>query len=406
MKLLKLFKNKAVLAVAARGVGFLASFVLSYAIAKNFDLSDAGSFLWAMAIVTALTTVSSLGTGQHLVRAAASEKDMTQESFDMFSLSFFGVVITFIFFFVSCFFWGGDNRELLLYLAPSLFLIGVASSLSYIIQGLGYVKSSLLFLTTFTPAFLSLYIFYNDNILDVALARSAISLLLLVTVFFVIYFILKVRLRFDFRNLLSTFSRARSLFMVAISLMIISWGGQVVSGFYLSSEDLARLSITQKVSMALGAVLIGVNAYISPKFAREYRASGVSERLRNLYAKTVFSSTIPAVVMFFLLIYYGDDLLSYIGAGYSGYSGLLLIFLVGQLVNACTGSAQNLLNMSGNDNLYKNSVFVATVVFFILIYPMLYFFGVYGVAVVISSSIIIQNLLSAFYCWRFIHAKA
>lgn len=405
MKLLKLFKNKAVLAIAARGVGFLASFVLSYAIAKNFDLSDAGSFLWAMAIVTALTTVSSLGTGQHLVRVTASEKEIGQESFDMFSLSFFGVVITFIVFFNFCFFWGGDNREVLLYLAPSLFLLGVASSFSYIIQGLGYVKSSLLFLTTFTPAFLSLYIFYNDNVLDVALARSAISLLLLVIIFFVFYFILKVRIRLDFRNLLSTFSRARSLFFVAIALMIISWGGQVLSGFYLSSEDLARLSITQKISMALGAVLIGVDAYVSPKFAKEYKASGVSEQLRYLYTKTIFASTIPAVLMFLLLIFFSEDLLRYIGSGYVGYSSLLLIFLIGQLVNACTGSAQNLLNMSGNDDLSKNSVFVATVVFLILIYPMLYFFGVYGVAVVISSSVIIQNLLSAFYCWRFINAK-
>jgi len=405
MKYLQIVKSKALKSVFYRGGGFLSAFFLSISIAYNLSIEDAGLFFWGLAIISAATTVSALGVGQHIVRTSAyktRDGDVERDSF--IGLAFIGLVI-FSFILVICiYFLDAAKHELLLYLLPSLFFIGLATPLTYALQGRGYITISIVLLTIFVPLSVAVSTFLFDSAFSLAMFRSIASFVLCI-VTILIFAKIGVGYRIRFYNIKKTFVRARSLWIVAICLMTLQWGGQIIAGTIFSSNEVAQLALAQRLSMVLGVVLIGINLYVSPKLAIEYKSNGFSDKLANIYYKTIFVSLIPSVLILIVVIIALPHFVDFLGSDYYGIEKLIYVFMIGQMFNTATGSAQNLLNMTSHDDIYRNSVFLSVLIFFILLMPVINYFGLFGMAMLSALSISTQNFICAYNCFKLLNQE-
>ncbi|WP_315983514.1 hypothetical protein [Aliamphritea spongicola] len=63
------------------------------------------------------------------------------------------------------------------------------------------------------------------------------------------------------------FESATPLWVVVAMNLSVQWGSQLVAGIFISPEDLALLSVAQRIANLVSFVLIALNLVVSPKFS-------------------------------------------------------------------------------------------------------------------------------------------
>ena len=110
-------------------------------------------------------------------------------------------------------------------------------------------------------------------------------------------------------------------------------------------------------------------------------------------SRILFIIAIPLCALLFFLsaeiLLFGED---YVNASY-----LLQVLIFGQFINIICGPVAFLLNMTGNEKDMRNILLLTGILSIILGFILTFHYGVLGAAISTSTSLIIQNLLAAFY---------
>lgn len=198
-----------------------------------------------------------------------------------------------------------------------------------------------------------------------------------------------------------------TLFKISIPLMfaqsvqfVMAWTDKLMLGAMTTLEDVGIYHTAFKLSMFAAVSLMAVNSIASPKFAELFAKKDLAglKRITSQSTKIIFWSSLPLVVVFFLFPNY---LLGFFGEEFKVGVWAFIILSIGRLISSFSGSVGNLLQMTGNQNIYAKILFsgaVLNICLNLILIPEnnpLSFLGIKGIngaAIASMSSLILWNV--------------
>ena len=181
--------------------------------------------------------------------------------------------------------------------------------------------------------------------------------------------------------------------LIAQQITLLS--SQILCGIWVSSEEVALLTVAQRVAMLTSFILLAVNMAVAPRFAALHN-EGKDDELQRLAVDTTKLVLLVGTPIAVIVLFFADNLMRQFGEGFDSGGLALQVITLGQLVNLATGSANILLISSGNEDALKKSHYAGAVVALALGVTLIPSYGVVGGAAATASAIGIQNLLTVY----------
>lgn len=182
-------------------------------------------------------------------------------------------------------------------------------------------------------------------------------------------------------------------------LLIMSWADTIIIGMYKSETEIGVYNGAIKLAMISGIVLGALNSIVAPKISEAFNNNKKEEfvLIVRQSTKIIFYSTLPILV---LLIAFPEFLLSFLGEEFLIGKTALYVLLVGQIVNAFSGSVGVIMQMTGNEKLFQNILTLALLSNIVLNFLLIPKHGIVGAAIASSMSLVFWNLTSVFFIYK------
>ena len=173
--------------------------------------------------------------------------------------------------------------------------------------------------------------------------------------------------------------------------MVLQWGGPILLGYWVESDQVAIFLAALRTAMLVTIVLMAVNSIAAPKFAAQYHRGD----MQGLQQVAVWSTRLmlllctPAVA--FLLLF-PEWVMGLFGAEFTAGSQVLVILVLGQLVNVATGSVGWLLSMTGHGTDLLKSTGLAALLMLALCAWLIPLYGMQGAAWAQTAALSLQML--------------
>lgn len=181
--------------------------------------------------------------------------------------------------------------------------------------------------------------------------------------------------------------------MSIITKAIMPWLPLLLLGFFASAEDAGIFGAATRVAMLITFLLIAVNTAISANFA-ELHAKGELQALARLARRFALITTLVTSPILLVLIFASDFVMGIFGADFARGGIALKILALGHAINALTGSAGQLLMMTGHEREVRNASIVAGIMVAALSLLLIPPYGFIGAAIATSVSVALMNLIS------------
>lgn len=184
---------------------------------------------------------------------------------------------------------------------------------------------------------------------------------------------------------------ARPLAIYSIVMFVVTNSDIWILGVFVSDEQLAIYGAAARLVLVTGMGLMIVNAIVPPLISK---LNGEKDRLEDLLRVTASLAAIPSLLILVLLLFFGDNILSFLyGDFYRQGAVVLIVLTLAQIVNVCTGSCGYLLIMNGKQKvLMKITCFTAafSVSLSIIVVEK---YGIDGVACATAIGMILQQII-------------
>ena len=177
-----------------------------------------------------------------------------------------------------------------------------------------------------------------------------------------------------------------------VLLFVLQWTDQLMVGLFQDAHQVGVYASALRLAMLVSVPLLAVNSIMGPTAAALHGA-GETERLRVTFSRMTWATAVVGLVVGAVLIVAGPWLLGLFGPEFVAGYPALVVLLVGQIVNAATGSVGVILGMTGHaGRLFVNAGLTAvlTVVLNVLLIPRL---GIVGAALATSVSLATVNIV-------------
>ena len=184
------------------------------------------------------------------------------------------------------------------------------------------------------------------------------------------------------------------MFMTSAMLFIMGWTDIFMIGVFRSANEVGIYRIALKIALLSSFTLGAVNSISAPKFSELYWNSE-NDRLKKVIkssSKIIFWSSLP---IFLILIILPNQMLSIFGGEFVEGKNALIILSFGQFLNAYFGSVGVLLDMTGNQKVFRNAIIVGAAFNILLNYILIPPYGISGAAIATSFSTIVWNLIAS-----------
>ncbi|MBC8267005.1 MAG: flippase [Flavobacteriales bacterium] len=199
----------------------------------------------------------------------------------------------------------------------------------------------------------------------------------------------------------------KKLLQISIPLMfaqsvqfIMIWTDKLMLGAMTTSEQVGIYHTAFKLSMFAAVALMSINSIASPKFAEMYSKNDMEglKRVVHQSTKMILWTSIPLVIIFFM---YPKFFLGMFGKEFEVGVMAFIFLSFGRLISSFSGSVGNILQMTGNQVVYMNILFIGAILNILLNFllipassPLSKFgiFGINGAAIASMSSLIFWNL--------------
>jgi len=246
-------------------------------------------------------------------------------------------------------------------------------------------------MTMILLVFLSFFFYYRYNPVYI---MFGVNLLMIPLLFFMVrksFVVLKKK-----KSEISTakiISLSFPMFLTSVMHLVIGQTDLIMLGSMVATREVGIYSIALKLAMLTSFILVAVNSIVAPKFSQLYH-SGQMDDLRIVAqnsAKLIFFATFPIILVFsflgtYVLKFFGNDFVEGIYA---------LIFLVlGQFINAASGSVGYFLDMTGNQKLSQKIVMFGAGLNIFLNFILIPRYGINGAAFASMVSIGTWNIIA------------
>ncbi len=381
-------------------------------ITKYFGTSALGIFSYIISILTIVGTFATLGiplTSLRLISKFKAKKEFGKIKsyyFQALKIVFVpGLILSLLFFFFSDFIAGDilKKPENAFYIKLFAFVIipisinRINGSFLRAYQKIGQFGFVNLFFTPITVLILIGIVFFTNNRdAGTPITVHFVSLLIMFIVSIILILFLKkwkfakITKKVEIKEI---FKMAVPMFLVVISGAIVKWSDKIILGFYVSNAEIGVYHAMYRTVILLNIVLLAVNSGLAPRFSELMELNQI-QKVRELVYKTTKIVTILTFSMFVIMIIFAKYIVGFL-LDVDIETGLLIFYILaaGQMINAWSGPVGIFLMMSGNEKVNRNTSIILAVVFILLNIVLVYFYGIIGSAVAVSSVMIIRNII-------------
>ncbi len=192
------------------------------------------------------------------------------------------------------------------------------------------------------------------------------------------------------------FASCKNLWLGSVMTLIVWWGSIVISSFILHSEEVAILSAAQRTAYITSFILMISNMSMAHRFSHLW-FKGEIILLKSTVLKMTRLLIIVAIPILVIILSFPAKIMSVFGKEYVVASSALILFALGQFTNIIAGSASTLLNMTGNERLYKIASLFGGLTAVIFGVVLTYFYGVLGAAASTAIAMLAQNIVLVYF---------
>jgi O-antigen/teichoic acid export membrane protein len=146
-----------------------------------------------------------------------------------------------------------------------------------------------------------------------------------------------------------------------------------------------------KLSMFAAIALMSINSIASPKFAEMFGKNDMEglKKVVHQSTKLIFWTSVPLVTIFFI---FPEFFLGLFGEEFKIGVTAFILLSCGRLISSFSGSVGNILQMTGNQNIYALVLFFGAILNIVLNLILIPEYGINGAAIASMSSLIVWNL--------------
>jgi O-antigen/teichoic acid export membrane protein len=168
----------------------------------------------------------------------------------------------------------------------------------------------------------------------------------------------------------------------------------LILGVLKGTDEVGLYSIASRAPEILSFSLLAINRSISPTVASLY-SQGKIEELQKIVNKANKISLLFTLPLALLLILFSSKFLSLFGKDFVDARSAMIILIVSQLVNVCTGPTAILMSMTYNQKRSTLLLFFSSCLNLLLNFLLIPRIGMTGAAISALSSSLLNNIVSA-----------
>lgn len=410
---IKALLQKGLWVLLARSLGAGLAFLMIILFARWLGVVDFGLFSLGLTVMTILAVLARWGTDQVLLKQVGAHRKNSPDvarGYIIASIklvSIFSVLIAFLValfheYIASHIFNKPSFSEILFYFGIIVIPYAINYSLTEAYKGLERPILSSYLQTVIAPLLTIILGYVAFTYLDFSLFYSVVIFGISITFALICsaYFWKKnvpslVMSRIDLESL---FKEGWPMLLVSSGALIMAWSDMVILGVWGSELELGLYAAASKTVLITSIVLVAMNSITAPKYAKLYQ-SGSFQELAHLAQNSskilFFIVLIPTAILLFI----PDWIMSWFGEEFIIGSTILMVLTVGQFINVICGSVGYILTMTGNEVKMRNIMLVTALINVVLSIVLVQFFGVIGVALGTTCSIILWNI------WAMVEVK-
>ena len=401
--------------ISSSGINFMfrifglgISFVVMIFITKWFGLGTYGNYSLVFTISQAAAMIFALGIPNAMVKIVGNEGlDFKQAK----KLLLKGVKITILLCLVPMLFFLLGSGFLSGYVfknTPQNYFLIVSISLPLFI-----LHELFLYYFVATKNFLkfSLFMFFVPNVLLILLLYIAyymgfageytfvcFTISVLLTIGLEMFFIFELSPNKQQVMITSgqLFKTASPMMFSGIMLYLLNWTDIIILGMMTSEEQVGIYNQAFKIGSVGMVIIISVSTIITPKMA-ELSGKADMSGLRKLIHRSTRLVALLSLPVAIGLILFAPFLLSFFGEESLAGETALIIIVAGVFFNAASGNVDQILNMSGHANVFRNitiTCFLLNAALNIVLIPS---YGINGAAMASLITNILVNIIAIYY---------
>jgi O-antigen/teichoic acid export membrane protein len=196
---------------------------------------------------------------------------------------------------------------------------------------------------------------------------------------------------------ISRMIKTASPMMLSSSIyLLIASIDTIMIGIYSNESDVGIYNVAIRVSGLVAFSLAAISSISAPKFSETYNNADKEgfKKVVHESSRLIFLSTIPIII---ILAIFNKYILLFFGNEFIAGAGVLYVLLLGQFSNTFSGSLGFILQMTGNEKIFRNILTLALIINIVLNLILIPEVGIIGAAIASASSLIIWNILSLIY---------
>ena len=181
--------------------------------------------------------------------------------------------------------------------------------------------------------------------------------------------------------------------MMTASLSFLSaQAGVIMLGIFSTETEVGYYAIAVKLATLTLFIQGAINTMAAPKFSELYHVGNLEElfNVAKKSTKLIFWTTVP--ILLFILLMGRPIIESAFGVDYMKIFPAMLLLIIGQFVNAISGSTGYFMNMTGLQSIYRNIIACAAAINVVLNFALIPNFGIEGAAVAAAVSLCFWNI--------------
>lgn len=187
------------------------------------------------------------------------------------------------------------------------------------------------------------------------------------------------------------------MLMTATLTFVIGQTGVIMLGVFRTDAEVGCYSIALKLATLTTFLLSAINSMAAPKFSELFQTGKIDElfHVARKSTKLIFWTTSPILI---LLILVGKEIISCLfGAEFIIAYRAMVLLVIGQFVNAVSGSTGIFMNMTGHEKALRNIIAVAAGLNILLSLALIPKFGILGAALSGMCSLALWNIVILCY---------
>lgn len=173
----------------------------------------------------------------------------------------------------------------------------------------------------------------------------------------------------------------------------------IMLGYWNTAQQVGVYSAALQTSSAIALIMGAIEVALVPLIGRLW-AIGELQRLQEVYKAVSRLALMGTMLLFVMIAVFSQEILSIFGPGFSAGAGVLVFLALGQVFASSTGSAGNILLMSGQSRMVMWTTVGMGALLLLTTALLTPYWGMFGAALSVCLNLVVTNAMRVIQVWR------